>query len=293
MYLVIDVGGTAIKYCYMDQDGGMYDKAQISTNSIHSLEEFIQTIQTIYHSSTYRIEGIALSCPGVIDADKGIIKVVVTIPYLHGVCLVKEISEACDNVKVTIENDGKCAGLAEVWKGNVKDFNDSIVIVFGTGIGSAVIKDKRIHSGHNLFAGEISTIIVDYDVKNKKVIEWSDIASTKALCQMGAKVLGLDKMDGKEFFEYANKGNERILQVLDEAAFQIAIQLYNMQYLYDPGIICIGGGISKQPLFINKIKEAVHKINIETNPLIVPNVEVCKFYNDANLIGALYNFMIR
>ena len=293
MYLVIDVGGTAIKYCYMDQDGKMYDKADISTSSIHSLEEFIQAVQKIYHSSPYRIEGIALSCAGVIDADKGIIKVVVTIPYLHGVCLVEEISKACDNVKVTLENDGKCAGLAEVWKGNAKDYDDSIVIVFGTGIGSAVIKDKRIHTGHNLFAGEISTIIVDYDHKNKKAIEWSDIVSTKALCQKGASVLGLNQMDGKTFFEYANRGEERILQVLDEAAFQIAIQLYNMQYLYDPGIICIGGGISKQPLFINKIKEAVHKINMETNPLIVPNVEVCKFYNDANLIGALYNFMIR
>lgn len=293
MYLVIDVGGTAIKYCYMDQDGKMYDKADISTSSIHSLEEFIQAVQKIYHSSPYRIEGIALSCAGVIDADKGIIKVVVTIPYLQGVCLVEEISKACDNVKVTLENDGKCAGLAEVWKGNAKDYDDSIVIVFGTGIGSAVIKDKRIHTGHNLFAGEISTIIVDYDHKNKKAIEWSDIVSTKALCQKGASVLGLNQMDGKTFFEYANRGEERILQVLDEAAFQIAIQLYNMQYLYDPGIICIGGGISKQPLFINKIKEAVHKINMETNPLIVPNVEVCKFYNDANLIGALYNFMIR
>lgn len=68
------------------------------------------------------------------------------------------------------------------------------------------------------------------------------------------------------------------------------MQLYNLQYIYDPEIILIGGGISKQPLLIKMINEAIDDINKQTNQLVIPQVNTCKFYNNANLIGALYHF---
>lgn len=291
MYLVFDIGGTAIKYCQMNKDGEIFNKQEITSASVNSLELFVETIANIYRKSKEKIDGIALSCPGVIDAAQGLVKIVVAYPYLQGVFLTKLISAACDNIKVTLENDAKCAGLAEAWIGSAKDHDDAVMVVLGTGIGGAIIKNKQIHHGAHLFAGEISTLIVDYNKKTNQALTWSDIASTTALCKQASNALSVASIDGRQVFELANQGNEIILKVLEDFCLGIAVQLYNLQYTYDPGIICIGGGISKQPLLLKMIQEAVEIINKETNQLIKPNVTTCKFYNEANLIGALSYFL--
>lgn len=290
MYLVFDIGGTVIKYCLMNDRGQISQQWEFSAKEITSLEMFVASIKNIYLEHKNEVAGIAFSSPGIINATKGIIEIIVAHPYLKGVCLVEEVSKACDNIKVTIENDAKCAGLAETWIGNGKDYQDMIVIVLGTGIGATIIKNKQIHHGCNLFAGEISTIIVDYDKQNHKALTWSDLASTTALCKRVAKVLNVDTVDGYRVFELANNHDERVLSVLKDFCLDIAIQLYNLQYTYDPEVILIGGGISKQPLLIKMINEAIDTIGKQTNQLVIPQVNTCKFYNNANLIGALYHF---
>lgn len=275
----------------MNEAGEIFNKQEILSTAVDSLDKFIETVAKIYHESNRKVEGIALSCPGVIDAANGTIKVVVAYPYLQGICLTELISKACDNIKVSLENDAKCAGLAEAWIGSAQAYDDAIIVVLGTGIGGAIIKNKQIHHGAHLFAGEISTLIVDYDKETNQVLTWSDIASTTALCRRAAEALAVTSIDGRRVFELANNADEVVLEVLKNFCLDIAIQLYNLQYSYDPGVICIGGGISKQPLLIKLIKEAVEIIANETNQLLKPNVTTCKFYNEANLIGALSYFL--
>ncbi|GIN18745.1 ROK family protein [Shouchella clausii] len=53
----------------------------------------------------------------------------------------KNLSERATGLAVSIENDACCAALAEVWKGNGVDCKGVAVIVIGTGIGGALIKD--------------------------------------------------------------------------------------------------------------------------------------------------------
>ena len=292
MYLVFDIGGTAIKYCHMNEHGEIFDKHEISSKKLNSLEVFIETISSIYHQSKEKIEGIALASPGVIDAQQGVINIVMAYPYLSGQNVTKLLSKACDGVKVTVENDAKCAGLAEAWKGNAQDYQDAVMVIIGTGIGGAVIKDKQIHHGAHLFAGEISTMILNYNPKTKKALTWSDVASTRALCIHVAKALGIAEINGREVFALANQGNQTVLEVLKEFCYQTAIQLFNVQYVYDPEIICIGGGISKQPLLIEMLNVAIDEIGEASNQLLKPKITSCKFYNDANLIGALAYFLM-
>ena len=57
----------------------------------------------------------------------------------------------------------------------------------------------------------------------------------------------------------------------------------------DPEKIAIGGGISAQPLLIDMIREELVKLNqVYPHKVPIPEVTVCKFFNDSNLIGALY-----
>lgn len=74
----------------------------------------------------------------------------------------------------------------------------------------------------------------------------------------------------------------------------IVRQLLNFQILFDPQRICLGGGVSANPLFIDGIIYALNEI-YDKIPLAIPRLEImpCKFRNNSNLMGALYNFKQR
>ena len=85
-------------------------------------------------------------------------------------CIKEVLSKRCDGINVSVENDGKSAALSEVWLGNAKNVNDAVVYVFGSGIGGAIVKDRKIHRGNRLIAGEVSNLITHYtkeDLQNK------------------------------------------------------------------------------------------------------------------------------
>ncbi|MDU4326373.1 MAG: ROK family protein, partial [Clostridium celatum] len=58
----------------------------------------------------------------------------------------------------------------------------------------------------------------------------------------------------------------------------------------DPDKILIGGGISARDEFIEGINEELKLMKDEIATLDI-TVEKCKFGNDSNLIGALYNLI--
>ena len=73
---------------------------------------------------------------------------------------------------------------------------------------------------------------------------------------------------------------------------KLAIHIYNLQVIYDPEKIAIGGGISRQPLVLSMIQAGLDEI-YEKRPLTVypVNLVACEFRSDANLIGALHFHM--
>ena len=95
----------------------------------------------------------------------------------------------------------------------------------------------------------------------------------------------------------ANRGNERVLNALDIYTKYLAIKIYNLQVLLDLDLIAIGGGISQQPLlleYINKNIDNFIKANPlkEISPIIpTPKITTCRYFNDSNLIGALYHHL--
>ena len=145
MLLGIDVGGTSVKYATCDEKGHLFDKGSFKTPD--TLEDMYQAIETIYKERD--VDGIALSMPGAVASDEGVIYGASAIDYIHGPNIKKDLEERLQT-RVELENDANCAALAEVWLGAAKDNQDCCFVVCGTGIGGAVIKDKKIHKGQHL-----------------------------------------------------------------------------------------------------------------------------------------------
>jgi predicted NBD/HSP70 family sugar kinase len=69
-YLVVDVGGSAIKYALMNDKAEFLEKGQVKT-PMESIEQFTEIIGGIFDKYKDNIEGMAMSMPGIIDSNRG------------------------------------------------------------------------------------------------------------------------------------------------------------------------------------------------------------------------------
>lgn len=315
MYLVFDAGGTFTKYAIMNNEGEIVEKGKFPTvpaENGNTAADFVEKAGEVYDDckKKYDITGIAMSLPGQIDVEKGIVYGGGAIRYLDRVSLGGMISERCDNLRVALENDGKCAALAEVWLGNARDCNDAVVLVVGTGIGGGIILDRKVRRGKRLLAGELSYMLDDvkfedidnyYDIDKcsledafeSKAPFWSKYAATAGVCYYVAKKKGLpySEVSGEKIYKWADEGDDISIRALEDMYITIAKQCMSLYVTLDPEIILIGGGISAEPRFIEGIKKYIEKLKVISEVYSELKVDLCKFQNDSNLLGALFNYM--
>ena len=72
---------------------------------------------------------------------------------------------------------------------------------------------------------------------------------------------------------------------------------FNINILLDLEKILIGGGISAQPVLLDSLRKSIRDIATYHVDIVkgtyypLPVIDVCRFHNEANLLGALYHFM--
>ncbi len=294
-YLTIDVGGTAIKYALMDEAATYLGTGETPTLR-GSMEEFLEALDTVILPHKDEVAGIAFSMPGRIDIDRGFAYTGGALSnFIHNTP-VKEILEDRYNLPVWIENDGKCAALAEAWLGNLNDVQSGVVVILGTGIGGGIVLNRKVWRGMNGSAGELSGLPVDYTKGAEKSTMWAYLNGYGGLTAPYAAKKGLDRkaVDGRKFFDAYHQGDPDAKEVFDYFIQTLTAGIITCQAILDVDKYCIGGGISAQDVLIDAAKESVHhyfKVNEGKTAFNEPKVDRCLFRNDANLIGALRNFL--
>ncbi len=289
--LAIDIGGTFIKYALMDEEAHFLSRGKVPTPQ-EGREQLIETIGRLYDEAP-EVEGIAISMPGIIDSENGYCKMGGALRYNDDFYLRHRLYERCP-VKIYMENDAKCAAMAEATVGSLKDVSDGFVLIFGTMIGGGYIKDHKLHRGKHFSAGEVSYITTVRDGMADRDTVWGNRCGTPRLCALFAEKKGLpaEEVDGVRVFEAVNAGDEEAESCLRQFTREVAVQIFNLQTVLDPERFAIGGGISAQPVFIENIRNHLKALYAGC-PYDVPHAEVvsCKFQNDANLVGALQCFL--
>ncbi len=281
--LAVDIGGTFVKYAVMNEAVKFLSRGKIPAPT-GSRADFFNTVKEIFSGTG--AEGIALSMPGIIDAERGVCLKSNAFPYNNGVNVAQVVEKIC-GVRATVENDANCAALAEAESGSLTDVEDGFVMIFGTSIGSAFIRGGDIHRGKNNLAGEVAFTFSDGEL-------FQNFCSVPALLKdyARAKNLSIENLNGRDFFKAVGRNENDALACLDRFTRRIAVQIFNIQMLLDPEKFAIGGGISAQASFIASIRANLDKV-YAASPIDFPRVEVvpCKFLNDANLIGAMFRWL--
>ncbi|MGG7212588.1 ROK family protein [Clostridium nigeriense] len=292
-YIVFDIGGSSVKWSVINNKGVILISGKIAI--AETIEGFFEELSNKVNNlkEEYTLQGIALSAPGAVDNETGIIGGMSALPYIHGPNF-KEILNKMTGLQAEIENDANCAALGECWLGAAKEENDCAFVVCGTGIGGALVKDKKIHSGVHKHGGEFGYCLVDIDVYNQKYLSWSMAGSTFAVSKFIAdrKGISMDNFNGIKAFELYDNGDEIAIEEVNRFFRYMAIGIYNIQYTYDPEVIVLGGAICERKGFLDEVNKKIDEVK-NSNPYatIKPIVRICKYGNDANKLGALYNFL--
>lgn len=279
--LVVDVGGTTIKYGIWDEDNKtLSEKGSVETP--RDLESFYQSLQQIRSGFT-GIEGIGMSIPGAVDQSTGVIGGISAIPYIHNFPIQKEFENIL-NLPVSMENDANCAALAEVSMGAAKNLDNVLFVVIGTGVGGAVVIDRKIIHGSQLYGGEFGMML---GPDNKQL---STVGTAVHVAQNYNNKYHT-KLTGREVLDLAFSGSKEAMDEVEIMYDNLAHVIYNLQFSTDPQKIIIGGGVSANSEFIQGLNAKLRQLVEELDGIpITPQVVAAEMKNDANLIGAAYNF---
>ena len=295
-YLAVDVGGTNVKYALMNEQTEILEKGEYPTPMEGGLDEFVSSLKKVYQKYEDKADALVMSAPGKIDSQKGYFYTSGALQYIDGINLGDRLKEAGINVPFAVENDAKAAALAELWKGSMKGISSGVVMVLGTGIGGAVIIDGKLYRGHTFSAGELSGMPLHldrfpYDMDQMWALQNGVGFMVKDYAERTQK--DPSELNGRILFHDANEGNHDALAAIDHYCEGLAAGIMSLQFVLDVQRFAIGGGISKQPLLIQKLKKKTDEYYATAKgmPASVPEIVPCTFGNDANMIGALYHYL--
>lgn len=288
-FLGIDIGGTFIKYAIVDKNNKILKQWKKETLLFEDKDDFYNYICADLETDNIICAGI--SVPGVLAPDSTIIsKAAPNVCIMYKTNVKEELGKRL-KVPTAAINDAKSAGFCEMKIGNGKGSKSSAYFVIGTGVGGCLCNETDVIEGVNCIAGEFSQLPIGFcNDQPNKLQGLCDIASMTALIDIYNQKVDEEHQEkyGKEIADLYLEGNEIAKEAMDEWCKNVIQGLYLIMILYNPEIICLGGGISKADWFLEKIKDMLaNTVEHDFKDIISTKIDRCKFDNDANLLGAV------
>ena len=299
MKIGIDLGGSHIAIGVVDKNGKIIEKIekQLHTEEKKKLKETIEEyiVENVQRLQTkYKVTLLGIAIPGTVTQDTVVKSVNLGLKNYE---IVKELKKTI-NLPIKIRNDAKCAALAENMYGSLKQFNRSVFLTLGTGIGGAVIIDNKLLDTGNLPGCEFGHIVIESDgiqceCGRKGCFE--RYASMKVFKTNLRKALGYtSKVSGKELFEILrsnepeNSNYETIEKIVEEYIKNISIGISNLINIFEPEIIGIGGSfVYFEEVLLERLKKELLTKNMLFNPRSKIEIKTAILKNDAGIIGSI------
>ncbi|MDS9472521.1 ROK family protein [Sporosarcina pasteurii] len=284
--LAVDIGGTSIKICLVDEKGLTSNFREIDSEAMKGGPYLVENLMKVIEAHYSGFEAIGISTASQVDSDKGIIVYAnENFPGYKGMNL-KALFEERFNVRVKVENDVNAAALGEKFFGAGKDFEDFLCLTYGTGVGGAIVMNSTVYKGLNGIAAEVGHLVLHPGgVKCNCGCYgcYEMYGSTTALVKQAMKI-DPKYTNGRKIFEGLDEGDKRLETVLENWVLEIATGLVSLTHIFNPPAIIIGGGIMEQDVLIKMVREKVLELIIDS----FKDVQIMRasLGNKAGLLGA-------
>lgn len=289
-YISVDIGGTAIKYGIIQEDGQILSRDVLDTEAHRGGPAILSKVEKIVgqHCQQEKICGICISTAGMVDTEKGTITYAAPLIPDYTGTEYKKVLENRFQIPCEVENDVNCAGLAEYHSGASAGSRIALMLTVGTGIGGSIVIDGEVFRGFSGSACEVGYMVMEggdfqtlgaASILTKKVAEW--------------KKEPRERWNGYRIFEAAKNGDDLCIHAIDEMTDVLGQGIANICYVLNPEVVVLGGGIMAQEQFLRgRIETSIDKYLL---PEIACRTRLAfaKHRNDAGMLGAFYHFLQR
>ena len=310
-YVGIDLGGTNIVAGVVDENYNIISKASTKTNCPRPEKEIADdmakmALQAVKNANLEisDIEWIGIGTPGIANSATGIIERANNLGFVN-TPMVKYIKETIDK-PVFIENDANAAAYGEFVAGAAKEARNAICVTLGTGVGAGIIIDGKIYSGSNYAGAEIGHTVIEVDgaecsCGRKGCFE--AYSSATGLIRMSKEAMEKNpdsimnkmaqekggKVTARTSFDAMRAGDKSAKEVVDKYIKYLAAGITNTINIFQPDILCIGGGVCNEgdPLLL-PVKALVENEDFAKNSEKRTEIVIAKLGNDAGIIGAAF-----
>ena len=270
----IDIGGTTVKIAFFDCQGNLLEKWEIKTNTENGGENILPdiafSVKKFLEEKNIcqdQVVGIGVGVPGPVDED-GTVDRCVNLGW-GKVNIQKDLS-ALTGFPVKAANDANVAALGECWRGAAQGYENAVLATLGTGIGGGIVVKGKIVNGIHGAGGEIGHMVLEKEETEAcgcgKRGCAEQYCSATGVVRVANRYLAdykgesmlrdLPKMECRDVFHAAEAGDVAAQDILEQVYSYLGLFLANICCVTDPGVILLGGGVSKagEPLVQGTMK---------------------------------------
>ena len=303
----VDLGGTNIAVGLIDLDGKVIiRKKSVKTRAPRPCVEISADIRDVCVDlcndvgiTLSEVEWIGVATPGIVRS--GVVIDAFNLGWTNE--KFEEIVCAMTGRPTFVANDANAAAYAEAKWGCGIGEESLIAVTLGTGIGGGIILNGKIWEGFNGFAAELGHMVIDVGGRRcscglRGCLE--AYCSATALVHETRRMMKLypdslmwqvtggniDCADGRTAFTANEQGDFAARQVIDDFVNYLAIGIANIINIFQPSVVCIGGGVSGQgEALMRPLRERLKYTSFGTKDMRT-RVEAAVYKNDAGIIGA-------
>lgn len=307
----IDLGGTNIVVGVVNDRYDILSKTHCKTRAERSAEEIMQDMARLCREAVQQagvsmaeVDSVGIGCPGTCNTETGVVEYANNLRF-ENVPVAARMNELL-GVPVYIGNDANAAALGEALAGAAKDAGSCVCITLGTGVGGGIVMDGRIYEGCNYAGAELGHTVIQMNGEpcncgRRGCLE--AYASATALIRQTRRAMEahpdsvmwqlvdgkLENVSGITAFEAMRAGDAVGAAVVDQYIEYLACGVVDVVNLFQPDIICIGGGISHEgEALLVPLREKVARERYSKFCKRQTEIVAAVLGNDAGIIGAAY-----
>lgn len=305
IYLGIDLGGTTCTFGLLDESGALLGTLEIPSQQHDGPEVMLprlaEAANSLLAKSPGPVSAAGVGVPGPVKHRDGIC---VYAPNLTGwvnLPVGPRLSELM-GLPVHLINDANAAALGEVRYGAGRGARDVLVLTLGTGIGSGLLLDGKLHTGHSERGAEIGHMTVAVDDKRgsagnvgtlesvcgrdaivwraMRALTWGKESSLHTICP------NLSELTPRHIALAAEQGDAVAEQVWVETASYLAVGIVNVVFTADVARVVIAGGVAQAGEVLFKPLRRAVAARTSRLHFDVSQIVPAELGNQAGLIGA-------
>ncbi len=304
----IDLGGTNIVAGVVDDAYRVVATASCKTHADRSADAIVDDMARVSREAAQRaavdweeVAYVGIGAPGTCNGENGTVEYANNLPFDN--LPLRQMMEQRLKKPIYLENDANAAAWGEVLAGAAKGASSCVCVTLGTGVGGGIVIDGKIYGGFNCAGAEIGHSVIAANGEPCTCGRngcWEAYASVTALIRQTREAMAAhpesrlwefaesaDRVTGRTAFDAMRAGDAVAKAVVDAYADYVAVGVINMVNIFQPEVVCIGGGISKEgETLLAPIREKLERERYSRHSARQSKLCAAVLGNDAGVIGA-------